>query len=32
VLIELAYDMHQEGLILDLVRENAQPDPGTSPS
>jgi hypothetical protein len=24
--------MHQEGLILDLVRENAQPDPGTSPS
>ena len=32
VLIELAYDMHQEGLILDLVRENAQRDPGTSPS
>ena len=31
-LIELAYDMHQEGLILDLVRENARPGTGTSPS
>ena len=26
-LVELSYDMHQEGLILELVRRNARPDP-----
>ena len=31
-LVELAYDMHQEGLILELVRRNTRPARGTSPS
>jgi hypothetical protein len=31
-LISLAYDMNQEGLILDQARLNARPDTGTDPS